>query len=152
FPGKVAVHPDAQHQALGVDPFSPDARLYIADSGHHRILEAALKKGADGWPALSVLRTFGSGQPDLRDGLPADAASRGPQGVARFENTLYVADTENHALRAIDLSNGATTTLAGTGRKGSSGRGDPSKPRELSLRSPWDVAALDGGVFVAMAG
>src|SRR5207244_4626593 len=46
----------------------------------------------------------------------------------------------------------AVRTVAGTGERGRSGRADPSKPRKLALRSPWDVAALEGGIFIAMAG
>ncbi|CDP21535.1 unnamed protein product [Coffea canephora] len=35
------------------------------------------------------------------------------------KNLLYVADTENHALRVIDFVNDTVRTLAGNGTKGS---------------------------------
>jgi uncharacterized protein YyaL (SSP411 family)/thiol-disulfide isomerase/thioredoxin len=152
FPGKTHVFPDAQTQSLGLDPFGVDSRLYIADSGHHRIIEAQMAIGAAGFPEARIMRIFGSGEPGLRDGSVGDAQFRAPQGIYRFENRLYVADTENHALRVIDLENGYVKTLAGTGRRGTGGRGDPARPKEMSLRSPWDVACLEGGVFLAMAG
>lgn len=62
------------------------------------------------------------------------------EGVA-FEpktNTLYVADTENHALRAIDLSTRVVTTLAGNGYQGRDYRGGGIRT-EQQLSSPWDV-------------
>ncbi|PQM37925.1 NHL repeat-containing protein 2 [Prunus yedoensis var. nudiflora] len=39
------------------------------------------------------------------------------------KNLLYVADTENHALREIDFVNDTVRTLAGNGTKGSDYRG-----------------------------
>jgi hypothetical protein len=71
--------------------------------------------------------------------------------MATSQTTLYVADTENHAIRAIALESGAVTTLAGTGeqalRAGAAGPG-----RSTALSSPWDLA-LDGRLlYIAMAG
>ena len=65
FPGKVLATADA---------------LYIADTNHHRIVKA----GLDG----SIQRSYGSGEPGLRDG-PADrAAFQQPQGMAKSGTTL----------------------------------------------------------------
>src|SRR4030081_1174267 len=65
--------------------------LFVPDSNHLRIVSAAF----DG----SIRRTYGSGAPGFADG-PADrAAFQQPQGMARSGSTLYVADTENHAVR-----------------------------------------------------
>jgi hypothetical protein len=117
--------------------------LFIADSNHHRIVAA----GFDG----AIRRTYGSGMPGLVDG-PADrAAFQQPQGMARSGATLYVADTENHAIRAIDLESGAVTTLAGTGEQASqAGQGGPGRSTPLS--SPWDLALADRVLYIAMAG
>ena len=41
-----------------------------------------------------------------------------PQGMARFGETLYVADTANHAIRVVDLEAATVETIAGTGRQG----------------------------------
>ena len=128
FPGKVLATQDS---------------LYVADSNHHRIVVA----GFDG----SMQRTYGSGVPGYADG-PADrAAFQQPQGMARSGSTLYVADTENHAIRAIDLESGVVTTLAGTGEQAlRSGGGGPGPSTPLS--SPWDLALLDRVLYIAMAG
>jgi hypothetical protein len=128
FPGKVLATADA---------------LYIADTNHHRIVKA----GLDG----SIQRTYGSGEPGLVDGPADDAAFLQPQGMARSGTTLYIADTENHAIRAIDLESGVVTTLAGTGAQAlPAGAGGPG--RSTALSSPWDLA-LDGRIlYIAMAG
>jgi len=85
-------------------------RLYIADSGHNRVLEAAL----DG----SLVRAFGTGKEGFADGPPGEAAFRQPQGLALSADgrTLYVADTRNHAVRAIDLASGRRRRLRGLER------------------------------------
>src|SRR6202022_1947081 len=94
FPGKVLAAEDA---------------LYIADSNHHRVVVAS----HDG----SIRRTFGSGEPGLIDGPASLAAFQQPQGMARSGSTLYVADTENHAIRSIDLKSGVVPTRAGPGER-----------------------------------
>src|SRR2546428_11619235 len=51
----------------------------------------------------------------LLDGPAELAAFQQRQGMARDGTTLYVADTENHAIRAIDLESGRVSTVAGGG-------------------------------------
>jgi hypothetical protein len=128
FPGKVLATTDS---------------LFIADTNHHRIVSA----GFDG----VIRRTYGSGVPGFSDG-PADRATfQQPQGMAWSGSTLYVADTENHAIRAIDLQSGLVTTLAGTGEQAlQAGKGGPGESTALS--SPWDVALANRLLYIAMAG
>lgn len=131
FPAGVAVAPDG-------------TRVFVADTGHHRIVEVLVPTG-------DVAMVYGSGVPELRDG--ADAAFHSPRGVdvSADGSTLYVADTGNHAVRAIDLTTGETTTLAGTGALGSwPPAGGPAI--ETALRSPWDVAESGAELLVTMAG
>ncbi len=122
--------------------------LYIADTGHHRILEVQLSE--DGLTG-EIVRVFGSGQPGLQDGPATTAAFHGPHGLALSGDTLYVADTENHAVRAIDLVSGLVRRVAGTGHK-AHGRFMVGEPSETPLRSPWALLGVDDIVFVAMAG
>ena len=128
FPGKVLAGGD---------------RLYVADSNHHRIVIAR----ADG----TIERSIGAGVPGLVDGPAETAAFQQPQGLALAGDTLYVADTENHALRAVDLAGGTVRTLAGNGEQAPAGlAGGGGTPAMLS--SPWDLA-LDGTtLYIAMAG
>lgn len=118
-------------------------RLIVSDTGHHRIVVAGLEG--------TVRRVIGSGVAGLGDGPAESASFDGPQGLALDGDALYVADTENHAIRAVDLGSGAVTTLAGTGAQLLGERvGGPA--RETPLSSPWDLAILDGVLYVAMAG
>ncbi|HKW99285.1 MAG TPA: hypothetical protein VJN43_16210 [Bryobacteraceae bacterium] len=61
------------------------------------------------------------------DGGPARLAKlNGPKGIAYApDNSLYLADTENHVIRRIDLSTGVIATVAGTGERGDGPDGDP---------------------------
>ncbi|MEQ1564870.1 MAG: DUF255 domain-containing protein [Myxococcota bacterium] len=158
FPGKVHVWPDALDQELDTDPYTSGGRVYVSDTGHHRIVECELGLGPDGWPTLTRLRTFGSGEAGRADGPSGQASFRHPQGVRRFGTTLYVADTDNHLLRAVDLTDGTVRTLAGTGRKATVAppRSALAEPLTVDLRSPWDVEVVASRhaplVFLAMAG
>jgi DNA-binding beta-propeller fold protein YncE/thioredoxin-related protein len=131
FPGKVLADPDG-------------GRLFIADSNHNRIVVTDLSG--------QVLDVIGDGQPRLRDGNFANASFFRPQGLALAGgNTLYVADTENHAIRKIDLAGQLVETVAGTGRQEYMiVRSGPA--RTTNLNSPWDVLYHDGRLFIAMAG
>lgn len=133
YPGKVALAGD---------------RLAIADTGHHRILVGRLS--GDG-SRLRVERTIGGTQ-GFADGTTARFDA--PQGLAFDGDTLYVADTGNHAVRAIDLRSGFLRTVAGTGAQLRTRR-----DREAgALSSPWDLAVVreprgsGTRVFIAMAG
>ncbi len=131
FPGKVLADP--QHD-----------RLFVADSGHNRIVVTTLD-------SFEVLDVIGSGEAELADGGFAEAQFSHPNGMALVGDTLYVADTENHAIRAVDLSARAVRTVAGTGEQGFNR--DKSGPgTEMKLNSPWDVVALGDKLYIAMAG
>jgi len=119
------------------------ARLFIADTNHNRIVVSTLEG--------QVCSVIGSGEEGLADGNFQSASFNHPQGMALDGNCLYVADTENHALRRVDLAAGTVETIAGNGRQGSrrSGQGSGS---EAELNSPWDLAFHDGKLYIAMAG
>jgi sugar lactone lactonase YvrE len=134
----------------------PDGTLLASDTGHHRLVELA----ADG---ERVLRAIGSGERGLLDGDATAARFSEPQGLvllpdevrARVGYDVVVADTVNHALRAVRLADGGVTTVAGTGAQWMQGdptplESDPASP----LSSPWDLAWSPGlhEVVVAMAG
>ncbi len=117
--------------------------LYVADSGHHRVLECR----HDG----RVMRVFGSGNAGYGDGASAMACFEDPQGLARHGNALYVADRGSHAVRRIDLESGMVSTVLGTGRPGRS-RPDGVDALTCALNSPLDLAVIGDDVYVAVAG
>lgn len=124
----------------------PGGTYLVSDTTHHSIVEL----DADG---ETVLRRFGSGLRGLIDGKKGEARFSEPQGLCLLDdNTAVVADTVNHALRAIDLQTGEVATLAGTGRQWTQGSATAGPAREIDLSSPWDVVVADGRVVVAMAG
>jgi DNA-binding beta-propeller fold protein YncE len=121
-------------------------RLFIADSGHNRIVIARL----DG----RLVDTIGDGRRGLSDGDYAQARFNSPQGMALNGDALYVADTENHLIRKVDLLKKQVTTIAGTGRQSRETPpfGEPAKPRKMALNSPWALWIHGNTLFIAMAG
>jgi thiol-disulfide isomerase/thioredoxin len=120
------------------------ARLFVADSNHHRVLIATLEG--------KLLDTAGSGAAGWVDGGFDHAAFYRPQGLALEGEMLYVADTENHVIRALDLKARRVTTVAGTGRMAGFGARQGGEMRETPLNSPWDLVIARQLLFVAMAG
>jgi DNA-binding beta-propeller fold protein YncE len=119
-------------------------RLFIADTNHHRILVTD--------HAGKVVERIGGPQEGLKDGDFAAAQFYQPQGLALAGDVLYIADTENHVIRAADLKARRVTTVAGTGKMGYRREGGPIEALKSPLSSPWDLA-LDGKrLFIAMAG
>jgi len=132
FPGKVLA--DARTD-----------RLFIADSNHNRIVVTKL----DG----TLLETIGTGERGAQDGAYDHAQFYRPQGMALDGDTLYVADTENHLIRRVDLKTRNVQTVAGTGKQG-------LEPTEtigqqaisVALNSPWDLQLVGRTLYIAMAG
>ena len=118
-------------------------RLFIADSGHHRILECN--------HAGRVIRQFGLGTPGFMDGPADQAAFNRPQGLALERDFLYVADTGNHALRCINLLNGTVGTLCGNGRPGDAVEGAVAATGS-PLNHPVALAVAANQVHLACAG
>jgi len=123
-----------------------EGQLFVADTGHHRILELALIDES----RAEISRVFGSGQMGLVDGPAAAAAFSSPHGLALIDHLLYVADTDNHAIRVIDLKAETVRTVAGTGKKGRNFF--IGAPTETPLRSPWALVAYEKLLLIAMAG
>lgn len=120
-----------------------DGKLYIADSNHNRIVVAD-QEG-------KVLEVIGSGAALLRDGTYSEAAFHNPQGLALQGDYLFVADTNNHALRAINLRTRSVATLAGDGTQ-APWRSTGGSGRKARLSSPWDVLSHGDYLYLAMAG
>ncbi|XWS42320.1 hypothetical protein CRYUN_Cryun16bG0004300 [Craigia yunnanensis] len=134
FPGKLAI--DVLNN-----------RLFISDSNHNRIVVTDREGNF-------IVQIGSTGEEGLHDGSFYDATFNCPQGLAynAKKNLLYVADTENHALREIDFVSGKVRTLAGNGMKGSDYTGGEMENSQL-LNSPWDVCfdPVNDKVYIAMA-
>lgn len=122
-------------------------RLFIADSNHHRILVVSLRDNR-------VEMAIGAGTPGFSDGAFDKAQFNNPQGMAydADNDALYIADTDNHAIRKADLRARTVETLAGTGEQSRAYPPRAGKGREVALNSPWDVVLLGDQLYIAMAG
>ena len=111
----------------------PEGIIFVADSGHHRILGIT----QDG----KIKTTIGTGERGLKDGSYNQAQFNQPRGIVVLDDILYVADTNNHAIRKINLKKQTVITIAGNGTQG-------------NIASPWDLEILDDGhsIAIAMAG
>jgi DNA-binding beta-propeller fold protein YncE len=118
-------------------------RLFIADSNHNQIVIAT--------PDGAVHTRIGAGTTGTSDGNYHTAEFNHPQGMALVGDTLYVADTENHLLRAIDLATMRVTTVAGTGVQ-SRFRATGGDALTTAINSPWDLTWVNGELYIAMAG
>jgi hypothetical protein len=136
FPGKVLAKRGKDDKAY----------LFIADSGHHRIVVSDLEG--------NVLQLIGTGNPGLKDGSFAEAQFFAPQGMALDEEKqfLYVADTENHVVRRVDLQRQTVEAIAGTGKQSHQIRPHCGSGLETALNSPWDLEKVGNSLFIAMAG
>lgn len=130
FPGKVLA--DATGE-----------RLFIADSNHNRIVVTKL----DG----TLLDVIGTGERGSADGPYASAQFYRPQGMALNRDTLYVADTENHLIRRVNLKSRTVETIAGTGQQSLSYDASGAA-HNVSLNSPWDLQLAGRTLYIAMAG
>ena len=117
---------------------APNGTLYIADSGHHRILRWRQDAGVTG--------VWGNGSPGLADGTAEDARFWDPHGLAPVGDMLWIADSGNHALRRLDLRSGRVGTALCPAQGGEAPLGPGT------LRSPWGLAADGDRLFIAVAG
>ncbi len=116
-------------------PATPMGPLFfVSDTSHNRVI------GLDEAGKLKV--TIGSGAAALKDGDMKTAAFNRPRGIIVVNDILYVADTDNHAIRSVDLKSGTVKTLVGDGT------------RTYDVASPWDLELMDdkNSIAVAMAG
>lgn len=128
----------------GALALGPDGSLYIADGLNHRIRRVDF--------ANDVIDTIaGTGEGGFSgDGGPAkDAQINNPRDLEFGpDGRLYVADSENHRIRAIDLASGTIETVAGTGNQGLAADDLPSA--EIELARPFGVAFdAKGALYIA---
>jgi sugar lactone lactonase YvrE len=118
-----------------------NAKLYVADTGNHRVRTISLGGG----PIATVAGTGAAGFSG--DGGPGTGAQlNAPSGLAYDAEgkALYIADTNNNRVRLVEQS-GVIATVAGTGVPGFSGDGGPAAQAQLNapVGIEYDVIAGD---------
>ncbi len=133
FPGKLEFDRDRGH-------------LFVSDTGHNRLIHLELQD-----VNAKVLNIFGSGDRGFSDGSADRASFSSPLGLSYARDTLYVADSGNHAVRAVTIPGGTVSTIAGTGKQGylHTFNGNPLK---ISLNMPSDIANDGVYLYISMAG
>lgn len=125
--------------------FQSDETLWVALREGHSVWSLSLDHGK--WSHVS-----GNGKKGFEPGtLRAKSATyNGPKGVAVGpDGAVYVVDTENHAIRRIDLQSGKVETIAGAGPDSGGYGGDQGDALLAKMNRPHGICvAADGSVFV----
>jgi sugar lactone lactonase YvrE len=126
----------------GPESITVDAsgNVYIADFADNRVRKITQATGVLSTVAGSANSGFAG------DGGPATSASlNGPRGVALNSagTILYIADSGNNVIRAVDLQTQIITTVAGTSKAGASGDGGPAT--SATLTTPIGIAVDKNG-------
>jgi hypothetical protein len=121
--------------------------LFVVEQLNHTVRKINLKAGV-------ITTRAGNGKPGYTgDGGPATAATLNDPHALDIDadENIYIADRMNFAIRRVDGKTGVITTVAGTGKKGSSGDGGPAV--QAMLVEP-DDCCLDGknGLLIADVG
>ncbi|MCU0424161.1 MAG: IPT/TIG domain-containing protein [Candidatus Kapabacteria bacterium] len=88
-----------------------DNYLYVADNGGHMIRKIWMEDG-------TVTTLAGTGTAGFADGTSGTAQFNSPMGLALRGTTLFVADKDNHRIRAVSTLTGEVVTVAGSGVAG----------------------------------
>ncbi len=136
FPGKITAD-------------SKSGRLFITDSNNNRVIILSLNENGFEAKAEEVI---GSGIEGNKDGPYTKAQFFRPQGIAFANDKLYIADTENHLIRVVDLVSKQVKTIAGLGYQSKEYGIISGNALETALNSPWDLIVIGDELYIAMAG
>jgi thiol-disulfide isomerase/thioredoxin len=114
--------------------------LYVALAGSHQI-------GVIDLSSKTLRRFAGNGREALHDGAAAESSFAQPSGLSLDGDVLYVADSEASAVRAVDVKDGSSRTLLGTGLFDWGDAEGALRPK--MLQHPIAVAASPGGLWIA---
>jgi len=122
--------------------FDKEGNLWLALREGNAVYKLDLKRGSLHHVAGTGTQGFGG------NGGPAKLATlSGPKGLSVAPNgNIYLADTESHSIRMINVRTQMLELVAGTGDRGDGPEGDPKSCR---LSRPHGVfAAGDGAIYV----
>ena len=123
-------------RALDLDP---QGNLYLALREGNAVYRIDPKDG-------KIHHIAGTGEKGYTgNGGPAKLAKlNGPKGIAWSpDGGVYIADTESHTIRRIDLKSGIITTAAGTGERGD---GPESSPLACKMARPHGIFVDKNGI------
>jgi len=122
--------------------FDREGSLWLALREGNAVLKIDLKAG-------TLRRVAGTGKKGFTgNGGPAlQATLSGPKGISIAPNgNVYLADTESHTIRMIDVARGTLELVAGHGTRGD---GPDGPPRKCRLARPHGVFVdKDGSLFI----
>ena len=120
--------------------------LYVADQNNHRIRAIDLASANK-----TVSTIAGSGTPGHANGAGAAAQFNTPTGLAINGGTLYVADYNNHRIRAIDITSGTVRDIAGDGTaentNGIGGAARFNNPTGIAVSADTLYVTTNGGLI-----
>ena len=122
----------------------------VMPGGNVLIADSALNRTFLVQTVNQIESNAGSGAAGFRDDTPRLAEFNGPSGITFAGRDIYIADTQNHAVREIVTDRGTTITIAGTGTAGFSGDGGPSTQAQLS--GPLALVAGAATIIIADTG
>ncbi len=150
FAGTGEKKPTPDGAALAEAPLHGPRALDFDRGGN---LWVALREGNAVFKIDPVTRTIqhiaGTGKLGFtgHSGRPKEATLSGPKGLAiASDGDVFLADTESHSIRRIDVKHDTIELVAGTGQKGD---GSPGDPLACALDRPHGVFVdFDGALFI----
>lgn len=122
--------------------FDAAGNLFIASSNYHKVFVWNASTSAVTVVAGNGTSLFSG---DLRSATSATLNS--PEGLAIYQNALYISDTANHRIRKVDFATGIITTIAGGGPHGDGQVATDSSlytPRSLLFDASGNLFIVDG--------
>lgn len=134
---------DATMGFVGGIAFGPDGTLYISDNSNHQVRAVEL-----GGAIHTVLGTAERGFD--AEGVGTEVRLNSPVQMTVVGGELWVVDSGNHRVAALDLETGLVRTAVGTGTEGYSGDGGDAA--DATLSDPFGIATDGETVWVADLG